>query len=162
LKQSSSDEDIINLIAKDESSSLEFKSTMRKNIRSGKKDKSIEIAFLKGIVGFMNTDGGTLLIGVDDNGEIVGIEEDEFENNDKCRLHFKNLFRQHIGMEFSNYVEFFLKEIEGKTIAVVVCQRSKAAVFLKHENKETFYIRNGPSSEELAPSKVLSRMQGRG
>jgi len=162
LKRASSDEEIINLIAKDESPSLEFKSTMRKNLRSGKKDKAIEIAFLKGIVGFMNTDGGTLLIGVNDDGEIVGTEEDEFENDDKCRLHFKNLFRQHIGMEFSKYVEFFLKEIEGKTIAVVVCQRSKEAVFLKHEKKETFYIRNGPSSEELAPSKVLSRMQGRG
>jgi type I restriction enzyme R subunit len=64
------------LIAKDETFEVEFKSTARWNLREECKDKRIEDAIVKTIAGFLNTDGGTLLIGVADGGEVNGLAYD--------------------------------------------------------------------------------------
>ena len=61
------------LIARDESFEVEFKSTARWNLREGCKDKRMEDAVVKTIAGFLNTDGGTLLIGVGDDGRVIGL-----------------------------------------------------------------------------------------
>ena len=133
----------------------EFKSTVRMNLKSGKIGKEIELAWLKGATAFMNTDGGTLLIGVGDDGEVLGLEPDQFENEDRCRLHLKNLVNQHIGAELSPFIRFEVGKIEGRTVAVVQCERSHDPVFLRAKNKESFYIRSGPSSVELSSREVL-------
>lgn len=155
------EDEIYELIRQGESETLEFKSTMRKNIKSGKFGKEIEIAWLKGLVGFMNTHGGILLIGVDDDGTILGIKADEFANEDKILLHFKNLLSQHIGLEFSNYLNLIINQIEGKTILVIECERANRPVFLYHKNEEDFYIRSGPASVKLSVSKVLKYVKNR-
>ena len=155
------EQEVLALIHAGESATLEFKSTMRMNLRSGKAGKEIELAWLKSVVGFMNTDGGVLLIGVDDGGEVVGTEPDGFENEDRCRLHFKNLFTQHIGLEYSKFVELEIQPVAGKTVVAVECERSGAPVFLRTKNDEAFYIRSGPSSVELSVSKALKYIQQR-
>ena len=153
--------EIYQLLRLGESETLEFKSTMRKNLKSGKNGKEIEIAWLKALVGFMNTHGGILLIGVDDDANILGIENDEFENEDKILLHFKNLLSQHIGLEFSHYIHLIINQIEGNTILVVECERANRPVFLYYKNSESFYIRSGPASVELSMSKVIKYIQKR-
>ena len=154
-------EDVLGLVADGENRRVEFKSTLRMNLHTGKPGKEIELAWLKGVAAFLNTDGGTLLLGVTDDGEITGIERDVFENEDKCRLHFKNLIATHIGAEKSKYIRFRLVPVEGKTVGVVQCARSSEPVFLKNGNKEAFYIRNGPSSDELPVSKALHYIKHR-
>lgn len=153
--------EIYHLLRLGESETLEFKSTMRKNLKSGKHGKEIEIAWLKGLVGFMNTHGGILLIGVDDDANIIGIAEDEFENEDKILLHFKNLLSQHIGLEFSNYINLIINQIEDKTILVIECERADRPAFLYNKNTEEFYIRSGPASVKLSISKVLKYIRNR-
>jgi hypothetical protein len=157
----SSPEEVQALIAQGENRYIEFKSTLRMNLHSKKPGKEIEIAWLKGVAGFLNTDGGTLLLGVTDEGAITGIEQDVFENEDKCRLHFKNLIATHIGAEKSKYIRFRLVPVDGKTVGMVLCARSSEPVFLKNGNKEAFYIRNGPSSDELPVSKALHYIKHR-
>jgi hypothetical protein len=66
-----------------ETASLEFKSSLRWNIKAEKFDKDIESSVLKTIAAFCNTAGGELLIGVADNGSVVGIAHDGFQNDDK-------------------------------------------------------------------------------
>ena len=149
------------LILAGENRAVEFKSTIRMNLHTKKPGKEIELAWLKGVAGFLNTDGGTLLLGVTDDGEITGIEQDVFENEDKCRLHFKNLVARHIGADFSKYIRFLLIPMDGKTVGVVLCARCSEPVFLKDGNKEHFYIRNGPSSDELPVSKALRYIKNR-
>ena len=147
--------DVQRLIARGEGPTLEFKSTVRMNLKSGKLGKEIELAWLKGATAFMNTDGGTLLIGVSDDGEVLGLDPDQFDNEDKCRLHLKNLVNQHIGAELSPFIRFEVGAIDGKTIAVVQCERSPDPVFLRAKSREAFYIRSGPSSVELTSREVL-------
>ncbi|HNC06568.1 MAG TPA: DUF3387 domain-containing protein, partial [Solirubrobacterales bacterium] len=64
------------LIRGDETFEAEFKSTARWNLRDGCKDKRMEDAVVKSIAGFLNADGGTLLIGVADDGTIIGLNHD--------------------------------------------------------------------------------------
>lgn len=149
------------LISRGESPVLEFKSTMRMNLKTGKTGKEIELAWLKTVVAFLNSDGGTLLIGIDDDGNIQGLAADGFESDDKCRLHFKNLINQHIGLEFSDYIDFDLRSVEGKSVAVILCSRADAPVFLKQGRNEDFFIRSGPASLKLSVSQVLQYLKPR-
>lgn len=152
---------VLALIEKGENRAVEFKSTLRMNLHSKKPGKEIELAWLKGIAAFLNTDGGTLLIGVTDDGAVTGLEQDVFENEDKCRLHFKNLIAAHLGAEHSKYIRFSILSVFDKTVGVVQCSRSSDPVFLKDGNKEAFYIRNGPSSDELPVSQALRYIEHR-
>ncbi len=142
-------------MSRGEDSSVEFKSTVRTNLQTGKQGKEIEFAWLKAVVAFLNSSGGILLIGVNDDGEITGIEPDNFENDDRCQLHLKNLINHHIGAEFSSFINIELVAVDGKTVVLVECAPSKEPVFLKIGKNEEFYIRSGPSSMKLSPSKMV-------
>lgn len=155
------EEKLLHLIHIGESPTLEFKSTMRTNLKSGKAGKEIELAWLKGVVGFLNTDGGVLLIGVDDAGEVIGIDADRFENDDKCLLHFKNLVNQHIGAEFSKYLQAAVRPVAGKSIVTVSCEKAREPVFLMIGKNEEFHIRSGPSSMKLTPRQMLQYLNMR-
>jgi len=153
---------ILDKIRQGEGRFVEFKSTMRMNLKAGKPGKEIELAWLKTVAAFMNSEGGVLFIGVDDAGNVLGLDADGFENEDRCRLHFKNVFNQHIGVEFSPYVKLDIYDIDGKDVACVQCSRSKEPVFVKTKNdEEIFYIRSGPSTVKLPPSKIMKYMRQR-
>ena len=149
------------IISRGESDLVEFKSTIRTNLHIGKPGKEIELAWLKSVVAFCNTEGGTILIGVKDNGEILGLEADNFQNEDKCLLHVQNLISEHVGIEHLSYVRFHLLGMEDKKILVVQCIPLKRIMLLKASGKEQFYVRSGPSSIELPMSKVLEYVNDR-
>jgi hypothetical protein len=149
------------LIKAGESAALEFKSTMRTNLKTGKAGKEIEIAWLKTVTAFMNSDGGILLIGVDDTGKIIGNEADNFANEDKCRLHFKNRLNTHIGAEFTRFIHFKSVTIKEKTILIIECERVRRPVFLSTGKQEDFFIRSGPSSMKLSMSQMVKYLSER-
>jgi len=155
------EEDILTIIKTGESKNIEFKSTMRMNLKTGKSGKEIEQAWLKSVTAFLNTDGGVLLIGVDDAGEILGLDADEFANDDKCRLHFKNLIKQHIGLEFSEFLHMDMYTVKDRKIILIEVDKSPNPAFLKMKEEEDFYIRSGPSSVKLPVSKVLTYLEQR-
>jgi len=152
---------MLRLIDLGEGPTIEFKSTMRMNLHTGKPSKEIELAWLKAVAAFLNSDGGTLLFGVTDNGEITGLERDAHESNDKCKLHFKNLIAHHIGAEHSPLIHFEIIPVGDKMVGVAICEQSKTPIFVTHNKREAFYLRNGPSSDELPVSKVLSYIKKR-
>lgn len=147
--------EIAALISAGESTTLEFKSTMRTNLKTGKPGKEIEIAWLKTVAGFMNSDGGILLIGVDDSGAMLGTDADKFANEDKCRLHFKNMLNTHIGAEFTRFIHLKVVDIDEKTILIIECERVRRPVFLSMGKQEDFFIRSGPSSMKLTMSQMV-------
>lgn len=153
--------DLYDLIGRGEGTHLEFKSTMRTNLHTGKPDKEIELAWLKGVAAFLNSEGGILLIGVADNGEVLGLAADGFANDDKFRLHFKNLINQHLGPEYTRLLRFDLFQLADRQIAAVECERADTPVFLRYKQRETFLIRSGPSNIELPISRALSYINAR-
>jgi|GEM_PF-540699 len=153
---------ILELIRRGESKKLEFKSTLRMNLMTGKPDWNVEHAVLKTIVAYINTDGGILLVGVSNSGEVLGIENDNFLNEDKFLLHLKQLIKQHIGLAYASLIEYALVPVNGKKVLKIDCQKSDEAVFLKSgNNEEEFYIRIGPSSERLTGSNLLEYVNRR-
>ncbi|EGV18420.1 RNA-binding domain-containing protein [Thiocapsa marina] len=156
------EDDLRELIATGESTHLEFKSTMRMNLHSKVTGREIEMAWLKAVAAFLNSEGGILLLGVSDDGTVLGLEADKFENEDKCRLHFKNLLNHHIGAEYARFVRFDLYDLDGLRVGAVECDRADTPAFLRDDKgRELFIIRNGPSNIDLPISRALKYIRGR-
>lgn len=154
-----SESDILNLIQSGEDDRLEFKSSLRWNLKTDKAGKEIELACLKTVAAFMNSDGGMLLVGVDDEGRVRGVEADQFESDDKYLQHFSNLFNQHIGLEYTEYVTYSLRPVKNQKIFFIACRPSGQPVFVRHRKDEHFFIRSGPSSRQLTTSQVLEYLK---
>lgn len=144
------------LIARGENDALEFKSTFRWDIRQNKKNPAIEHAALKTMAAFMNSEGGDLLIGVEDDGNILGVETDGFPNDDKFLLHVWSVIKSSMGQEVSPYLKTTLEKFDGKTVCRVHCLKSPKPVFLRQKGfDEAFYIRSGPGTSSLDISEAL-------
>ena len=154
-------EDIQRLIRDGESNRLEFKSTLRTNLETGETDKRMEKAVLKTIVAFLNTDGGNLLIGVDDDGDIIGADIQSFENKDKMGLHLTNLIASKIGNSLLPFITFNLIDFDDKVVIRVKCDPCPMPVFYKDGKIEIFYVRSGPRTEELTGMTLISYIRNR-
>ncbi len=146
---------VLELISQGESFTLEFKSTLRTNLVTGEKDPRMEKAVLKTIVAFLNSRGGTLLIGVSDAGETVGADEASFENRDRMLLHLNHLIEDKIGKEFIPFINYYIVPIDEVIVIRVDCRMSDAPVFLTEGKEQTFYVRSGPSSIDLHGMALL-------
>jgi len=148
------------LIKRGESKTLEFKSTLRWNLKENvRDDKLVTHAALKTIAAFLNTEGGDLLIGVADNGSIVGIEQDQFESDDKFMLHLSQIVRNGLGDRAGTCIDPKTQIVQDKTVCVVSCQRSPEPVFLKWKGLEAtpegdFFVRSGPGTIKLPPDSA--------
>ncbi len=133
-----------------ESKTLEFKSTLRWNLKEDRQDdKIVTHAVLKTIAAYLNTEGGDLLIGVPDDGSIVGIERDQLESVDKFMRHLARVVRNGLGDGAGT-----CNTVHGKTVCLVSCQRSPEPVFLKWKEMEAstggdFFVRSGPGTVKL-------------
>jgi hypothetical protein len=159
--QAMTETELLQLIDGGETDTVEFKSTLRWNLKSGKAGKEIELACLKTVAAFMNAEGGTLLVGVADDGAITGIAADNFSDDDKYLRHFSTIFEQHIGLEFSEFLEFILMPLNGEQVLAVRCRPSPRPVFVTHKKDEMFFIRSGPSSRQLTTSRTLAYLEER-
>ncbi len=148
------------LIKQGESKTLEFKSTLRWSLKEDRQDdKGMTHAVLKTIAAFLNTEGGDLLIGVADDGSIVGIERDQLENDDKFMRHLAQVVRNGLGDRAGTCIDPNAQIVQGKTVCVVSCQRSPEPVFLKWKATETspagdFFVRSGPGTVKLPPESA--------
>lgn len=133
---------------------MELKSTLRVNLHTGNKDPNMELACLKTIAGFLNSKGGTLIIGVSDDGQSVGIDVDGFQNEDKMHLHLGNLLRDRIGPAHSMYIHPRFEDRDDVRVLVVDCWAANSPAFVKNGPAESFYVRTGASTTELTASQA--------
>ncbi len=154
-------DEILKLISNGEGNTLEFKSTLRTNLHTSKPDKRIEHAVAKTIVAYLNSDGGCLLVGVSDDGGILGIGADNFQSNDKLNQHFSNIMAHNIGNEFLPYISSGLVKVCSRYVLRVDCEPSVKPVFLKEDNKEQFYVRSSAASLEISGSKLIEYIDSR-
>ncbi len=152
---------INDIILNGESGEVEFKSTLRMNLHTGNKDPRIELAVLKTIAGFLNTNGGILTIGVSDDGVALGIDIDEFENEDKMSLHLVNLIKDRVGPTMMQFIHARFEDYDSCKVMVIECSKAKTPVFVKDGNIERFYIRTGPSTTELSASQTQEYIKQR-
>lgn len=156
LKLMRSDFSTSEIIQQGESDFVEFKSTLRFNLKSKRIDNNIELSSIKTVAAFLNTSGGTLLVGVADDGSINGLSFDNFSNDDKLLLHFTNLLRDKIGEKTLGFVHFDIVKIEDKKTLRVEVSKSNIPVFVTFQNNEYFYVRSGPSTLSLKFSEFYN------
>ncbi len=144
------------LIKAGESKTLEFKSTLRWSLREDRRDDNgVTHAVLKTIAAFLNTEGGDLLLGVADDGSIVGIERDQLESDDKFMRHLAQVVRNGLGDRAGTCIDPKTQAVQGRTVCLVSCQRSPEPVFLKWMGVEAvadgdFFVRSGPGTVKLS------------
>ncbi len=158
LKKITIEDEILGVIRQGEGKTIEFKQTFSKNIRTNKRDKEIQKSTLKNIVGFLNADGGILLVGVSDNGEVTGVGDDYFKSDDNYLLNFKNLLNSKIGAEFYPLIDFNLHNVLGKKVLKIICKASADPCF--YEDKE-FYVRTNPATDRLEGKKQMEYIRKR-
>jgi hypothetical protein len=146
---------IAELIAGHETEGVELKSTLRTNLQTGQPDDRMQLAVLKTVAGFLNTGGGTLIIGVADDGELIGVDADGFPNEDKMGLHLINLLRDRIGELFLPYIHPEFLEQEGKRVLSVRCERGPKPAFVKEGSVRHFYVRGANATAELTGEAVV-------
>ena len=149
------------LIEGSESKKVEFKSTARRNLHTKAPDPAITWAVVKTIAAFMNTDGGTLLVGVDDHGQPVGIEEDypfvKGHNRDGWELWLTAAVKNALGPVTATDLAVRICMVDGRTIARIDVPPGVKPVFAsrKGKSRELFYARLANSTEELSGSSLL-------
>ncbi len=149
------------LIENGENDYVEFKSTLRYNLYTKKFDKEMEHAALKTIAAFMNSSGGTLLIGVDDDKNILGLKNDKFKDDDKTLLHLTKLIQERIGMQHTSFVRAVIEGTDGSKILRVDVKPSNIPAYLTHNNDEIFYVRTGPATAQMKVSEIYSYINSR-
>ena len=159
------------LIAEGESDELEFKSTLRWDLKEGTANKKLEEVILKTVAAFANSQGGTLLVGVADDGEVLGLEWDYHSlgggDRDKFELHLRNLLNQQFGAGFvTSKVAIKFHTIEDKEVCQIETSTAKEPIILKVKDRnghsvEKFYARSGNSSQEIPLSEMNAYIKER-
>lgn len=149
------------LIAQGEGEFVEFKSTLRWNLKSEKKDKNITHAITKTIAAFLNSDGGILLVGVEDDGEVLGLDADRFENEDKMLLFLTDTIKTQLGTLHLDHINFHTETIADKNVLRIDVQAGSDPCYLSKEKLDHFYIRTGPSTTDLRLSKLFDYLNKR-
>ncbi|MCD4683831.1 MAG: putative DNA binding domain-containing protein [Bacteroidales bacterium] len=149
------------LIEQGENDFVEFKSTLRWNLYTKKFDKEIENAALKTIAAFLNSSGGTLIVGVDDKKEILGLASDKFKDDDHCLLHLTKLIQDRVSMQHTQFVTANIEQSNGIKILRVDIKLANEPAYVIHNNEETFYIRSGPSTAQLRVSEIYDFIHSR-
>ncbi|MXW67619.1 MAG: DUF262 domain-containing protein [Gemmatimonadales bacterium] len=153
------------LIEGGESTEVEFKSTARFNLHRNGRDEAITWAVIKTIAAFMNTDGGTLLIGVNDRGDPVGIEPDypyvKGANRDGWELWMTTTVKNALGSVAAADLRVGYCTIDGRTIARIDVRRGSQPTFAARKGKprEIFFARLNNATEELSGPALLEYRQ---
>jgi len=158
--------DVQRMIAEGESEFLEFKSSMRYDYKRQIINKD-ELGFViaKTLAGFMNHSGGILLIGVSDDGQILGIEKDietlSKKSVDGFQLAFKDIVRTQLGLENLINTHLFFEEFDGHTVCAVLIEKSSIPVYVKTGNDNEFYVRMLNSTIKLSLPETVSYIRSR-
>lgn len=162
---------IEDMISEGEHEELEFKSSLRLDTEQSCLNKALEGVALKSIAAFNNTQGGRLLIGVRDDGQVLGLEPDYGTlggDRDLFERHLRNLVNSAWGKDYgATLLKTAFPKVEGVDICVVTVKKGSRPLYLevadKHGKKtETFFVRSGNSSTPIdSVSEVASYVAAR-
>ena len=157
--------DIKKIIEAGENTDVEFKSTLRYDNNTCKINKILEEVIMKSIAAFSNTEGGRLFIGISNDGNILGLENDystlKQPNRDFFELHLRTLIETYYGNAFSAEtvrIDFVVED--EKDVCIVYISKGQEPVYTMVTNKqgakeEKFYIRVGNSSREIVNTSEI-------
>jgi hypothetical protein len=155
------------LIAGGETERVELKSTARWNTRTGTKDERMETEVAIAVAGFMNAGGGTLLVGVDDDGRVLGLADDlavmPGRDRDGYELWLRTMLAERLGRAVTADVGVTFPVVEGSEICRIDVAPADRPVFVGAAGgarTADFHLRVGNTTRRLLTDEVLE-YQGR-
>lgn len=152
--------DIEEIIQQGENQFTEFKSSVRYDYIKKNTNKDLEMVIAKSIAGFMNNNGGKLIVGIDDNGKILGLENDyktlKHKNRDGFERKIYEIVNGFLGAEFSSNVHIYFINLNDKDICIIDILRSVSPVYLNYDEKTIFYLRTGNSTTPLKIKEAVN------
>ena len=149
IKQEISQGDIFDL---DESESREYKSSFKYDYKTNNPNPNLSKIIVQSVLGFLNSNGGTLVIGISDDKTILGIKNDIKLFNgswDKYQLAIQDALRKYTDTPLSDFIRIKKIDKEGKQICIIKVNQSPKPVYFIDEDKQELYIRDGNSTIKL-------------
>lgn len=148
------------MIQDGESHRTEFKETLLYDVYQDQPNKDLKATAVKEICSFTNAEGGTLIIGVDDEKNVKGLERD-FNlmkgGKDDFELTLNQEIANHLGDAIASiYTRVNFEEVDGKTVCTVSVEPSSEPVYF---GDEEFIVRQGSSARPLKIDDATTYIQ---
>lgn len=159
-------QDIGSLVNEGEGETVEFKTSARWDIRSGRINGALEDAIAKTIAGFLNHRGGSLLVGVGDSGNIAGLAHDyatlKRQDRDGFQLFLMTLVKTKLGGPVCPLVHIIFHNVGGKDVCRLVVEPSNQPVYVSaNDGKAHYFVRTGNATRELDVQEALQYISRR-
>jgi hypothetical protein len=145
--------DLQTFIAQGERAQLEFKSSFRWDLRENKVNRALEAVVMKTLAGYMNGNGGTLLIGVADDGAVVGLDHDyktlKKQDRDGFEQALMTAVATKLGADACHQVQIVFHSVDNNEVCRVMVAPTPRPVYLKEGDAPKLYVRTGVSTREL-------------
>ncbi|WP_229382239.1 helix-turn-helix domain-containing protein [Microbacterium schleiferi] len=163
LRRDPGDVDVAALLAAGESDRVELKETARWNVREGKKDPRMEQVIAKTVAAFLNSGGGTLVVGANDDGEALGLERDlatlRVPDADRFELWLRDMLSTLLGRNAAALpIVRFPTAPNGNMVCAIVCPPSPRPVFVTHAKdgaSTELWVRVGNSTRSFAVDEAV-------
>lgn len=155
-------------LLKEEGECLEFKGSLRYNInikavKNGVEsaDPRLEKTALATICAFLNSEGGTLIIGIENNTKkVLGLKNDyntfsdeKKRNRDGFENHLRNMIVDNITPYVPRLVKIDFESVGDEEVCLVQVQKSSEAMFLKdkvgNRDIQELWVRDGNGKRQL-------------
>jgi transcriptional regulator with XRE-family HTH domain len=158
-----SPQDLLALIAQGEGERLEFKVTACWNEHRRAKGNSLAENIARVVAGFMNAYGGLLLIGVTDDGDVLGLANDyrvadrTKQNRDGYELFLRNNINDRLGAGCIPFYDIDFEQLGGKDICCIKIRAANRPIYLEEE----LYVRNGNQTRLLKTQEAVDYVRQR-
>jgi hypothetical protein len=164
--QAELNKDLPSIVRQGEGALLEFKSSLRWDFQEQRTNRTLEGVVLKTLAGFFNSHlGGTLLIGVADDGDIIGLEKDyqtlKKPGQDGFEQALMTAISANLGADLCHFVHVLFHVVEHKEVCRIIVAPANRPVFVSQGNAPKFYVRTGGGTRDLNIQEALDFVQGR-
>ena len=153
--------DLINI---GESMVLEFKSTFQWDVIQNRQNKNLRLSVIKTVAAFMNSEGGTLVIGVEDDGTPCGLDNDLAlvrGSIDRFEQTLASLIADSIGLGFAGFFKLRFEQVDESTVCVIDVNQTREGVFSKTPKGKEFFVRVGNTTRSLDPEETVEYLSSR-
>ena len=149
------------LLGSQESQVLEFKSSLRWDYTLNRTNRDLEQAVVKAVAGMLNADGGNLLLGVDDEGQVLGLSPDydssqSIGGRDGFERHLRAVLRAAVGDATMAFVGVTFHEIDGVDICQVRVESSDHPIHVPKDGAQVFFVRQGNATRAMDSKESLA------
>ncbi len=142
----------------DEDKHTEYKSSFKYDYKTKSPNPILVKEVVTGIQGFLNSDGGRLVIGVSDKKEILGIENDLkiLGDWDKLQLTIQDAIRNYTDKPIAEFISIKKVRKNGKELCVITSKPyPKPVFFIEGNNQDALYIREGNRTIKLTTKQAF-------